>query len=316
MAFPLDPEWVAARKRMFGADAPPPPVIPVGDVKAVRTGIDTVHAMIDVAQPVPDDVTTTDFEVTSADGATILARWYVKDGSRPGSAVLHFHGGGVIASSVDLYHGRVARYVSDSGVPFLSVGYRLAPEFPHPKPVEDAYAALTWLAAHASELGVDPGRIAVMGDSGGGNLAAAVALWSRDRNGPAIARQILLYPMLDDRTSTPVPGMEDRIGDYNIIVTAWQALLGDAYGTADVSPYAAPARMTDATGMPPLFMEAVEIDPVRDEDIEYARRTQLAGVSTELHVHPAVPHGFEPIAYDSAVARRMMADRLRVIGAL
>jgi acetyl esterase/lipase len=133
---------------------------------------------------------------------------------------------------------------------------------------------------------------------------------------PAIARQILLYPMLDDRTAVPPPRMEDRTGDYNIVVTAWKALLDDAYGMPDVSPCAAPVWMTDATGMPPLDMDAVEIDPVRDQDIEYARHTLLAGVSTELHVHPAVPHGFEPIAYDSAVARRMMADRLRVISAL
>ena len=120
----------------------------------------------------PTDVVIRDFETTTADGARLLLRWYSKEGASPGSAVLFLHGSGMILSSVALYDGTVARYVSSSGVPFLSVEYRLAPEFPHPTPVEDAFAGLTWLAEHAKELGVDPIRIAVMGDSGGGGSTA------------------------------------------------------------------------------------------------------------------------------------------------
>jgi acetyl esterase/lipase len=148
-------------------------------------------------------------------------------------------------------------------------------------------------------------------------VAAGLALLARDRGGPALAKQILLYPMLDDRTTTPDPALVSfATWLYEDNITAWQALLGDACGGPDVSPYAAPARMTDATGLPPVYIEALELDIFRDEDIEFARRTAEAGVSTELHVHPAVPHAFETLAFDSRVARRMAEDRLRVLRSL
>jgi acetyl esterase/lipase len=122
-----------------------------------------------------------------------------------GPAVLYLHGGGMISGSVAIYDGPVSHYVSNSGVSMLAVDYRLAPEHPYPVPVEDCYAGLRWLAEHADELGVDPARIAVMGDSAGGGLAAAVALLARDRGGPELAAQILIYPMLDDRNTAPDP---------------------------------------------------------------------------------------------------------------
>ncbi|MCE7010206.1 alpha/beta hydrolase [Kibdelosporangium philippinense] len=273
--------------------------------------------MIDVAQPIPKDVTKTDYHAKSADGSSILVRWYTKDGAEPGPAVVFLHGSGMILSSLELYDGTVSRYVSASGVSFLSVDYRLAPEYPHPKPLEDAYAGLTWLVDHADELGVDTNRIAVMGDSGGGGVAAGLALLARDRGGPAIAKQILIYPMLDDRTTTPDPVLEGlTTWSYDDNITAWQALLGDAFGSSDLSPYAAPARMNDATGMPPLYMEALELDIFRNENIEYASRTMAAGISTELRLHPSVPHGFETVAFDSAVAKRIRADRIRVLKTL
>jgi acetyl esterase/lipase len=313
VSFVLDPEVAAATVRFFGERVKFSP-LPVGDIKARRAVVEAVHAKIDVAQPAPNDVAIKDFETTAADGAKLLLRWYSKEGAGPGSAVLFLHGSGMILSSVALYDGTVARHVTTSGVPFLSVEYRLAPEHPHPTPVEDGFAGLTWLAKHAKELGVDPARIAVMGDSGGGGVAAGLALLARDRGGPAIARQILLYPMLDDRTTTPDPALAGlTTWSYEDNTTGWQALLGDARSGPDVSPYAAPARMTDATAMPPLYMEALELDIFRDEDIEYARRTAAAGVSTELHLHPSVPHAFETVAFDTPVARRIRADRIRVL---
>ena len=316
MSFFLDPEVAAATIRFFGEPVEFSP-IPVGDIGNRRNLLEAVHAKIDVAQPVPTDVAIKDFETTTGDGATLLLRWYSKEGPNPGSAVLFLHGGGMILSSVALYDGTVARYVSSSGVPFLSVEYRLAPVFPHPTPVEDAFAGLTWLAEHAGELGVDPIRIAVMGDSGGGGIAAGLALLARDRGGPSIARQILLYPMLDDRTTTPDPALAGlTTWSYEDNATGWQALLGEACGGSNVSPYAAPARMMSAKDMPPLYMEALELDIFRDEDIEFARRTAAAGISTELHVHPAVPHAFETVAFGTAVARRMAADRIRVLRSL
>ncbi|MGA9678347.1 MAG: alpha/beta hydrolase fold domain-containing protein, partial [Mycobacterium sp.] len=126
----------------------------------------------------------------------------------PGSAALYLHGGGMIFGMSELgalYDWFARRYVADSHVPMLLVDYRTAPEFPHPVPVADCFAAHVWLAEHANELGVDPARVAVMGDSAGGGLAAAVCLMARDRDGPAIALQLLIYPMLDDRTALPDP---------------------------------------------------------------------------------------------------------------
>ncbi len=291
--------------------------LPVGDIVGRRKRIEAVHARADVAQLIPAGIETADYQVNSADGTSILLRWYTTDRVARGPAVVFCHGSGMILSSIDLYHGTVCRYVSASNVPFLSVEYRLAPEFPHPKPVEDGYAALCWLAQHAVELGVDPGRIAVMGDSGGGGVAAGVALIARDRNGPAISRQLLIYPMLDDRTTTPDPALSPFVvWSYEDNLTAWRALLGDACGGPDVSPYAAPARILDASGMPPLYMEVMELDIFRDEDIDYARSMISAAVSTELHLYRAVPHAFETIAFNTAAARRVMTHRIEALRSL
>jgi acetyl esterase/lipase len=241
-------------------------------------------------------------------------RRYVKDGAAPGPAVLFFHGGGYIFGHIDLFDGPVSRYVSASGVPCLSVEYRRAPEHPFPTPLDDAYAALRWLHEHATVLDVDPDRIAVMGDSAGGGMAAALTILTRERGGPKIARQILLMPMLDDRTRTPDPEIASSVlWSYDDSATAWPALLGDAAGGLDVSATAAPARLEDATGLPPAYIEVGQIDVFRDEDLAYAIKLSRAGVPVEFHLHPGAPHEFDSIAFDSDVARRATADRIRVL---
>jgi acetyl esterase/lipase len=231
VSFTLDPE-VAEALAPFAeaADTTPPPV---GDVATRRAVLEAVFRYGDTAQPFPDDVTITDHELTSSDGARIRARWYVrKDVSgEPGPAVLYMHGGGMIVGDIDMFDGTVSRYVSASGTPILSVDYRLAPEHPHPAPVEDVYAALVWLHERAAELGVDPARIGVFGDSAGGGLAAAVSILARDRGGPAIAKQILVMPMLDDHTVTPDPQLAPfAVWTWDGNRTGWEALLGDTAG--------------------------------------------------------------------------------------
>lgn len=269
------------------------------------------------AQPVADTVDITDHEVTTGDGTAIRARWYLSPASVSRAAVLYLHGGGMIVGSVPIFDGPVSRYVASTGVPMLSVYYRLAPEHPHPTPVEDAYTGLLWLAAHADELGVDADRIAVMGDNAGGGIAAAVAILSRDRRGPAIARQILLYPMFDDRTTTPDPYIAPFAAwSYDDNVTGWTALLGDRAGGPDVEASAAPARLTDATGLPPAYIEVGQLDIFRDETIRYALTLSQAGVPVELHVHPGVPHEYDAIACDADVSRRALADRHRLLKSL
>lgn len=316
MAFALDPQVAAAIEPLLAAGRQQIPPA-AGDWKTRRATVDGLLGLLADLQPRPTDVVTTDYSVRTEDGATIGLRWYTKVGSAPGSAVYYVHGGGMILGSMDLYDATVSRYVSGTGVPMLSVDYRLAPEYPDPTPVEDCFAGLGWLGAHAAELGVDPARIAVMGDSAGGGLAAGVALLARDRGGPALARQILVYPMLDDRTTTPDTAITPfAFWTYDDNITGWGALLGAAAGGAGVSPYAAPARVTEVAGLPPTYIEVGELDIFREEDIEYARRTSAAGISTELHVHPGVPHGFDGLAPETDVSRRAVADRHRVLSAL
>jgi acetyl esterase/lipase len=224
------------------------------------------------------------------------------------------HGGGMIVGSVAIFDGPVSRYVARTGVSMLSLEYRLAPEHPHPAPVEDAYAGLVWLADHAAELGIDPGRIAVMGDSAGGGLAAGVAILSRDRKGPAVARQLLVYPMLDDRTTKPDPYIAPLAGwSYDDNATGWNALLGPGHEHREVDPSAAPGRLEDAAGLPPAYIEVGQLDIFRDEDVRYALTLSQAGVPVELHLHPGVPHEYDAIAFDADVSRRAQSDRDRVL---
>ena len=316
MTFTVDPQVAAILAPMAEAmaDAPHPAV---GDIATRRVALEAMMAETAALQPTPADVTTTDFHAVAGDGTKVLLRWYAKDGAAPGSAALYLHGGGMILGSVTLYDAPIARYVSASGVPMLAVDYRLAPEHPDPTPVEDVYAGLRWLHDHAAELGVDPARIAVMGDSAGGGLAAGVTLLARDRGGPAVAHQILIFPMLDDRTTTPDPELVPfATWNYEDNATGWSALLGDRAGGPDVSPYAAPARAADLTGLPPTYLEVGQLDIFRDEDLDYARRLGASGVDVEFHLHPGVPHEFETFAWDTDVARRAVADRLRVLGSL
>ncbi len=317
MTYALDADLLREITAKFAAGAMTlPQPAERDDWKTLRANGETALAAIEAELPEHPEVSRTTYSAVSHDGAPVPLRWYALAGhgpARSGPAAVYLHGGGMIAGSVELYDRWVAAYVADSGVPMLAVDYRRAPEHPHPSPAGDSYAGLAWLAAHAAELGADPGRIALMGDSGGGGLAAAAALLARDRGLP-VARQILIYPMLDDRTTVPDPALVPFAGwTYDDNYTGWHALLGEAIGTAAVPGAAAPARAANLAGLPPLYMEVGELDIFRDEDIEYARRVAATGTSVELHVHPGCPHGFDRAAPGADVVRRARADRLRVL---
>jgi acetyl esterase/lipase len=311
MPLQMDPELLVRLSRSGPIGEPGPPV---GDVESRRKNLTAGMAAIAASRQPMSGIDRTDVVIAAGDGAELRLSWYTSATSDPpGSAVLYLHGGGFIVPLLPIYDDVMREYTKRSGVPMLLVDYRVAPEHPHPTPVDDCYTALCWLANNASELGVDPKRIAVMGESAGGGLAAGVALMARDRGGPALALQLLIYAMLDDRTIGPDPHLppEYLVFGYDDNQTGWGALLGAAWRGRDVSPYAAPARATDLSGLPETYVDVGDLDILRDENIEYARRLMAAGIPTELHVVPGLPHGFEMAAPDAAATQRVMASRLR-----
>ncbi len=229
--------------------------------------------------------------------------------------LLWLHGGGYIMGSADAEDLTVKSIVSALGCAAVSVDYRLAPETPHPGPVEDCYAALKWLSTHADELGIDPKRIAVGGSSAGGGLAAALALLTRDRGEVPLAFQFLLAPMLDDRTCTlakPHPYTGEFIWTPEANRFGWTSLLGQEPGGPDISPYAAAARAEHLEGLPATFLYVGDLDLFLEEDLEYARRLMRAGVPTELHVYPGAYHGFRMVA-DAQVTQVAERDLLAAL---
>ena len=221
-----------------------------------------------------------------------------------GAALLHVHGGGYVIGSAAM--GDVAnRAIADElGAVVVSVDYRLAPETPHPGPVEDCYAALVWLHDNAEDLGVDPARIGVKGESAGGGLAAALCLLARDRGGPGLAFAHLIYPMLDDRTVTtddPHPYTGEFVWTPTSNRFGWESLIGGPAGAPEVSAYAAPARADDLAGLPPTYLMTGSLDLFLDEDLEWVRRLARAGVPTELHVLPGAFHGFQGAVHAEVV---------------
>jgi acetyl esterase/lipase len=314
--YELDPE-VAAALSLVRTEAVGPARVPArGDWRTLREMGNAGQAYMSAITPASQGVTRTGYRAQAPGGARIELRWYQRRDERPGAAVIYAHGGGMVLGSLDSYDTLLDRYVSATGVPFLSVAYRLAPESQGTALAEDVYSAVAWLREHAGELGVVPDRIAVMGDSGGGSPAAGAAILARDRGVP-LARQILIYPMLDDRNTEP--GTElDAVATwtYDSNWTAWTAVLGSARGTARVPPVAAPARLEEAAGLAPVYIEVGDLDIFRDEDIAYAAKLASSGVPIELHVHPGAPHGFDRLAPGAAVTRRAFTDRIRTISSL
>jgi acetyl esterase len=227
------------------------------------------------------------------------------DGTRP--VLVYFHGGAFVLGQVGLFDALCGGYAANADIVVVSVDYRLAPEHPFPAGVEDCYAALEWTAAAATELAVDPTAVAVGGLSAGGALAAAVALMARDRNGPTIAFQLLVNAVLDDRLETvSVQAFTDTpLWNSHDVSVMWDLYLGPE--RRHVSPYAAPARATDLSGLPPAYVLTSQFDPLRDEGIAYALRMLQAGVPVELHNVVGAFHGFD--VFPTAISRAAAAEQ-------
>lgn len=235
----------------------------------------------------------------------------------PWPVIYNTHGGGMVAGGT-----RTAELADELdragqlGLAVVAVDYRLAPEHPDPAPREDCYAGLLWVARHAVELGLDPDRIVVSGNSAGGCLAAGLALAARDRGGPRLLGQMLQCPMLDDRCAAPSQRQLLRAGlwDGASNRAGWTALLGPRRGTAEVSPYCAPARAGDLSGLPPAFIDVGSVEALRDEAVDYATRIWQVGGEAELHVWSGAFHSFDewvPGAVVTGTAKQARQDWLR-----
>ncbi|KOV67574.1 alpha/beta hydrolase [Streptomyces sp. MMG1121] len=292
---PFTPENLTARQERDAAARPRP------TVEALRAG-----GRFEVAElRVPGGPGSPDVTLVSARPAGVAG---------PLPLLYYMHGGGMIMGNARSVLPQLLRAWADPlELAVISVEYRLAPRTRYPGPLEDCYAGLVWAVENAAALGIDAGRVIVGGKSAGAGLAAALALLTRDRGGPAPVGQLLICPMLDDRDDTfssrQMAGVD--LWDRTSNATAWQALLGDRYGAADLPPYAAPARATDLSRLPPAYIEVGSAETFRDEDVAYANALWQAGGQAELHVWPGAFHGFDTFAPQAALSRDARDARTR-----
>ncbi|HEU4330070.1 MAG TPA: alpha/beta hydrolase [Lapillicoccus sp.] len=303
---PFDPELEV---RLAAVRAHLPPTITPEMIQPMRDAAPTVSVDEMLAGLA---VTRTDHTIAGhEDGPVEVSVLAPVERKGAGPGILYVHGGGMITGDRFGGIGQPLRWAERFGGVCVTVGYRLAPDFPDPFPVEDTYAALTWMTDRAGELGIDPGRVIVVGRSAGGGLAAGASLLARDRQGPAALGQMLISPMLDDRNDTVSSHQIDGVGvwDRTSNDTGWTALLGDRRGTDRVSAYAAPARADDLSGLPSTYIDCGSAEVFRDEDVAYASALWAAGTQAELHVWPGGFHACDLIAPDAELCTRMVAAR-------
>jgi acetyl esterase len=298
---PLDPD-AAARIAAFGAI----PSMRARGLAAVREGIEST--------PLPDMPDMAQVEEVEAPGTTapIPLRVYRPNTRTGGPALVYFHGGGMVLGSNHSFEPLARTIACHSGATVVSVDYRLAPENPAPAQFDDAYAATTWVADNADRLGLDADRLGVIGDSAGGSLAAAVALAARDRGGPRLFCQVLLYPGLDrDMGADSITAMPDApllsLDDIN-----YMHALADTGSGLPHDPYRVPAYANDLSRLPQAIVVTGGCDPIRDWGERYAHRLRDAGVQTTVTRYPGVYHGFLMYSHTTARGRLAIAE----VGAL
>ena len=287
-----------------------------GTLELARAGSASLADLAEI--PVPASIRT----ATRADGSAI--ELYVFDpnpGATARPALFHIHGGGMILGSAKDMQAGPSTMAAALQIPVVSVEYRLAPETPFPGPQQDCLDGLAWLVANAADLGIDPARIAIVGESAGGGLAAATALMARDTDGPKLAAQVLVYPMLDHRTGGDTCRWNNRsTGQWVWTRSAnrfgWEALRGD-YAAEDARKgWFSPALADDLSGLPPTLLLTGSLDLFFDEDLDYARRLVDAGVPVELHSYPGAIHAFNMVAeagISQAFSRDMVGGIARLL---
>jgi acetyl esterase len=266
----------------------------------LRENYPQVRAMETAMKPADADlppVHLVENRIVSTSQAEIPIRIYTPNGDGPWSLLMYFHGGGFVMGSLETHDLTCRNVVRASGYKVISVDYRLAPEHAFPAAPEDCYAATQWAVTNAAELNIDPQRIAVGGDSAGGNLAAAVALMARDRGGPQLFKQVLVYPVIDffsHAQATPYESYRLNAEGYMLTSQAmedfWHLYIVDAQDR--VNPYASPIRADNLRNLPPALVITAEYDPLRDEGERYAQRLQADGVPVTFKRFDGMIHGF------------------------
>jgi acetyl esterase/lipase len=290
------------------------PALDLDNLEETRKLLAESQEALDI--PLDETISLTEKMVPGAEGEPDVRVRIHEPKERSGvlQGLLWIHGGGYVLGTAKESDLLCQQFVKEAGCVVVSVDYRLAPEHPYPAPLEDCYAALKWFSENAAELGVDPERIGAAGQSAGGGLTAGLALLARDRQGPKLAFQMPLYPMIDDRNNSPScgeTGSGHLIWNQELNEKGWQAYLDGMQGTENVPEYAAPARAEDLSGLPYTYTCIGQLDPFRDETLTYVTRLAQAGVDVEFHLYPGAYHGFEGLAPQADVAQRALSDYVR-----
>ncbi|KAL4808249.1 Alpha/Beta hydrolase protein [Aspergillus unguis] len=309
---PIDPELTGPHQNIPSLDINTP-----SKLSTYRTAIAPIFTLENTLKGHESTVSTKELLIPGPAGpmpATIFRPANPRPLSQtPG--ILHIHGGGL--STGNRFLGfTLLDWVEQLGAVILTAEYRLAPEHPQPAALEDSYAALEYMFGHAEELGFNPDKLIVAGGSAGGNLAAGVALLARDRSGPKLAGQVLMYPWVDDDMNSQ---SIEQYGDIAPVRKEDLATVNDyAFGVgreyADM--YTVPARAESLAGLPPTLIDVGEADVFRDQDVQYAQRLWRDGVPTELHVWPGAFHGFDVFVPGAGISQRAVAVRLEWLRSL
>ena len=282
---PIDPQAQAFLDQIAALGGQP---LSAMGVDGARQAMELLSAM----RPEPPAVAAAVDRRIPGPGGDIPVRIYTPNGTAPFPLLVYFHGGGWVLGGLDTHDGVCRALANGAGCVVVSVDYRLAPEHRYPAAAEDCHAATKWAAANAAELGADARRLAVGGDSAGGNLAAVVPQMARDRGGPAIVFQLLIYPATD--AASDAPSQRENADGYLLthgdMLWFWGHYLGDAARGAE--PYASPLRADRLAGLPPALVITAEFDPLRDEGETYAKRLEEAGVPARLTRYDGMIHGF------------------------
>ena len=287
----------------------PEKLLDLTDISVTRAGLDALMSQMPSPE-LPAEISVEEAQIPGIGTDPDVPIRIYKPESLPPNApgLVWIHGGGMVLGSAEMDDAGSAAMAEQHQCVVISVDYRLAPENPYPAPLHDCYAALKWFAKNANSLGVSSDRIAIGGASAGGGLAAGTALMARDKGGPNLIFQLLVFPMLDHRNETPSSfGTSDtRVWNREANIIAWEAYLNNI---EPIPSYASPSITDDLSGLPPTYINGGTLDIFVDEDIDYAARLSQAGVPVELHVYPGAFHGSNGFVAESSLSLRWAADQ-------